>query len=106
VIEWVERIRDKGINAPLRIGVPGPASVKTLLRFASRCGVAASTRVMAKYGLSIGKLLTTTGPDVFVTELANNLKPRIHGAVSLHFYPFGGLRGTAEWIRQFSKKNL
>jgi len=31
----------------------GPASVKTLLRFASICGVGATASVMAKYGVSI-----------------------------------------------------
>src|SRR5262245_55465194 len=63
VLEWLERLRQSGITAPVRVGVPGPASVKTLLRFAARCGVGASASVMAKYGVSITQLVTTAGPD-------------------------------------------
>lgn len=64
VLHWLERLRhEANIHVKVRIGLPGPASVKTLLRFATRCGVGASARVMLKYGVSITKLLNTAGPD-------------------------------------------
>lgn len=102
VLEWLARLRDTGITAPVRVGVPGPATVKTLLRFAARCGVGASASVMAKYGVSITKLLNTAGPDAIITELAGSLDPARHGKVFLHLYPFGGLARTALWARHFS----
>jgi methylenetetrahydrofolate reductase (NADPH) len=102
VLEWLKKLRDSGIVAPVRVGVPGPASVKTLLRFAARCGVGASASVMAKYGVSITQLVTTAGPDALVTELAANIDPAKHGEVFLHFYPFGGLARTARWVSDFS----
>jgi methylenetetrahydrofolate reductase (NADPH) len=98
VLEWLARLRDSGVVAPVRVGVPGPASVKTLLRFATRCGVAASAKAAAKYGISLSRLLSTAGPDAFVAELADGLDPVRHGKVSLHFFPFGGLTKAAEWI--------
>jgi len=101
ILSWLEQLRGVGLHGLVRIGVPGPASVKTLLRFAARCGVGASAKVMSKYGASITKLLTTTGPDALVKELARGLDPARHGEVLLHFYPFGGLRRTAEWVRDF-----
>ncbi|MBB4116111.1 methylenetetrahydrofolate reductase (NADPH) [Rhizobium sp. BK226] len=106
VIEWIGRLRQAGITAPIRIGVPGPASVKTLLRFATICGVGASTKVMAKYGLSIRKLLNTAGPDALVAEFIRRLDPSKHGSVCLHFYPFGGVGKTAEWIRDFLASHI
>ena len=102
VLDWLAQLRDRGIAAPVRIGVPGPASVKTLLRFAARCGVGASASVMAKYGVSITRLLSTAGPDALISELAASLDPAQHGEVFLHFYPFGGLARTAQWVRNFS----
>ena len=102
VLDWLEKLRQTGIVAPVRIGVPGPASVKTLLRFAARCGVGASASVMAKYGVSITKLLNTAGPDALIAELAGSIDPARHGEVLLHFYPFGGLARTAQWVRDFS----
>jgi methylenetetrahydrofolate reductase (NADPH) len=105
VLVWLEQVRRAGIQALVRVGVPGPASVKRLLAFASRCGVGASTQVMKKYGMSLTRLLTTAGPDKLIEELAAGLDPLRHGEVLLHFYPFGGLRTTAEWVRDFRRKN-
>jgi methylenetetrahydrofolate reductase (NADPH) len=102
VLDWLQKLRDSDITAPVRIGVPGPASVKTLLRFAARCGVGASASVMAKYGVSLTQLLNTAGPDALVSELAGSIDPAKHGEVFLHFYPFGGLAKTAQWVRDFS----
>jgi methylenetetrahydrofolate reductase (NADPH) len=101
VLAWLEEVRKAGIDATVRVGVPGPASVKRLLAFAARCGVGASTKVLQKYGISITKLLSTAGPDQIVQDYAAGLDPAKHGEVLLHFYPFGGLRATAEWVRNF-----
>lgn len=98
VLAWLADIRARGVDADVRIGIAGPASVKALLRFAARCGVGVSTRVMAKYGLSITQLLGSAGPGPLIGELADGLDRQVHGDVRLHFYPFGGLEKTAEWI--------
>ena len=103
LLRWLKELRARGLDAPVRLGVPGPAGIKTLLRFASRCGVGASASVMAKYGLSITNLLGSAGPDKLVDALAAGLGPE-HGPVRLHFYPFGGLKRTAEWINEHARK--
>ncbi len=103
VFAWLEKIRAAGVHAPARIGVAGPASVKTLLRFAARCGVGASAKVMSKYGTSILNLLNTAGPDPIIKEMAAGLNPAVHGEVLLHFYPFGGLAKTAQWAADFKR---
>ncbi|AJP74161.1 5,10-methylenetetrahydrofolate reductase [Sphingomonas hengshuiensis] len=105
MLAWVEQVRDAGIDATIRLGIPGPASVKRLLGFAARCGVAASASVMAKYGLSVTRLLSNAGPDRLVEELAERFDPARHGDVLLHLYPFGGLRATAEWVRDFQARH-
>jgi len=102
-LEWLKQLRARGIDAPVRIGVPGPAGIKTLLRFAARCGVGASASVLAKYGISITKLIGTAGPDKLVGALAQGLGAE-HGPVRLHFYPFGGLEKTVEWIREYDAR--
>ncbi|WP_174279359.1 methylenetetrahydrofolate reductase [Sphingomonas bacterium] len=99
-LAWLTELRSRGIDAPVRIGVPGPAGIKTLLRFAATCGVGASASVMAKYGLSITKLLGTAGPDRLIEALADGIEPA-HGDVRLHFYPFGGVGKTMTWINDY-----
>jgi len=105
VLTWLEQVRKAGIRATVRVGVPGPASVKRLLAFASRCGVAATGNVMKKYGMSLTKLLATAGPEKLLEDYARGLDPARHGEVLFHFYPFGGLKTTAEWIRDFRVRN-
>ena len=103
VLDWIESTRGDGVEVPIRIGVPGPASVGTLLRFAAVCGVSASTSVLKKYGLSVTQLLSSAGPDRLVADYARSMKPGVHGDTRLHFYPFGGVGKTAEWIAKFNQ---
>jgi methylenetetrahydrofolate reductase (NADPH) len=101
-LDWLDALRSRGIDSPVRIGVPGPAGIATLVRFAARCGVAASSAVMSKYGVSLTKLMGTAGPDTLIDSLAENLRPK-HGPVRLHFYPFGGLERTVSWINDYER---
>lgn len=103
-LAWLAELRSRGIDAPVRIGIPGPAGIKTLLRFATHCGVGVSASVMARYGLSITRLLGTAGPDRLVEALAGSLQPA-HGDVRLHFYPFGGVEKTMNWINDYLAAN-
>jgi methylenetetrahydrofolate reductase (NADPH) len=103
-LTWLKQLRARGIETPVRIGIPGPAGIKTLLRFAARCGVGASASVMSKYGLSITNLLGSAGPDKLVDTFAAQLDDE-HGRVRLHFYPFGGLAKTVEWIESYRVKS-
>jgi len=104
VLTWLEQVKQEGVDVPIRVGVAGPAGIKTLLGYAKRCGVGVSAKVAAKYGLSITQLLGSAGPDTIIEELAAGLDPAKHGDVYLHFYPFGGLSKTAEWIKDFKAK--
>jgi methylenetetrahydrofolate reductase (NADPH) len=100
---WLKAVRERGIDAPVRLGVPGPTNIKTLLRFAARCGVSASATVMSKYGISLAKLVGTAGPDKMVDAFARGFG-REHGRVRLHFYPFGGLAKTVEWVDGYTSR--
>lgn len=101
---WLKEARRRGIDTPVRIGIPGPAGIKTLLRFAARCGVGASASVMMKYGVSLGNLIGTAGPDKLVDAFADKLGDE-HGRVRLHFYPFGGMVKTVEWIADYNRRH-
>jgi methylenetetrahydrofolate reductase (NADH) len=103
-VSWVEAVRSRGFDTPIRIGVPGPAGVKRLLNYAKRFGISSSAGIARKYGLSLTNLMGTAGPDRFINDLAAKLDPLVHGQVQLHFYTFGGLAATADWVRDFALK--
>ena len=92
VNEWIGRLRDQGVNNSIHIGIPGPATLKTLMRYAQVCGVRASTEVLKKQGFNLGKLLFVNKPDRMVRE--------IQGHQQLHLFPFGGLGKASEWLEQ------
>jgi len=104
IVAWLAEMRDRGIDVPVRLGVPGPAGIKRLLGFAKRCGVGASASVMKKYGISLTNLIGSAGPDKLVNSLDKMLGDE-HGRVRLHFYPFGALTASAEWINGYDAKH-
>lgn len=103
VLAWLDALRARGISVPVLVGVPGPASVSRLLRYAAMCGVGASASMLARYGISIGRLLGTAGPEVFVDRLVKGLTSA-HGQVSPHFFPFGGVAPSLEWVAQYRRR--
>lgn len=99
VVDWIAAVRERSIDAPIRVGTPGPAGIKRLIAFARRFGVGANAMIVKKYGFSLTNLMGTAGPDRFVSDLAEQLPAASN--VKLHFYTFGGLPATAQWAREF-----
>lgn len=100
VLAWIGAVRERGIDALVRVGTPGPAGVKRLIAFATRFGIGANAMIVRKYGFSLTNLMGTAGPERFVAELGERVAadPAL-GDVALHFYTFGGLPATADWVR-------
>ncbi|PXY27667.1 methylenetetrahydrofolate reductase [Prauserella muralis] len=103
VLHWVEKVRGRGVTVPVRVGVPGPAGAKRLLTYASRFGVGTSAGIAKKYGLSLTNLMSKTGPDRFINTLGERYNEQRHGELHLHFYTFGGIQATAEWVLQYKE---
>ncbi|MGW5770806.1 methylenetetrahydrofolate reductase [Streptomyces longwoodensis] len=101
VLTWLEAVRDRGVDLPVRVGVPGPAGIRRLLRYAARFGVGTSAGIAKKYGFSLTNLMGTAGPDRFVHALAERHDPGRHGELGLHFYTFGGIGATSDWAAAF-----
>ena len=93
ILAYVARLRERGIEQPIRIGIAGPASVATLLRFAAICGVAASARALARNAGLAKQLFGASAPDAILRALAGAQL----GEVAPHFFTFGGLGATARW---------
>jgi methylenetetrahydrofolate reductase (NADH) len=104
VVNWLVRIRRCGIDAPLRIGVAGPASTASLMKFAMHCGIGNSLRALRTRGSAIGKLLGETTPEALLRALEEGWHNPETGAISgIHFYMFGGQARTAKWLSEFVK---
>ena len=100
VAYWSSELAKAGVNLPIHVGVPGPATIKTLVRYAAMCGVGNSARFIRKQAMNITKLLTVSSPDAFVEQLAKLHfdKPELNIA-GPHLYPFGGFDKLLDWVR-------
>jgi methylenetetrahydrofolate reductase (NADPH) len=97
ILEWVRRLRDLGIEHPVRIGMAGPTDLSTLLRYARRCGVRASVLGLARQAGLIKHLLGVSTPDHIVRALADAQVDDRLGRVAAHFFSFGETAATARW---------
>ena len=98
ILQHLARLRRQGHDLPIRVGLAGPASLTTLMKFAARCGVGASARAIASRGASLARLIVEAGPDPVIRDLATTLGSESE-PVGLHFFPFGGFARTVRWVR-------
>ena len=98
VIAWDRRIRAEGNRLPIHIGVPGLATIKTLLGHARACGIGPSMRFLTRQARNVAKLMTVSAPDRLITELtAYRAGDPACGMAGVHVYPLGRLRRSARW---------
>ena len=99
LLAWERMIRADGNHLPIHVGVPGPATIKSLLNYARLCGVGNSVRVLTRQAGNLLKLASLSYPDAMITALAWHRASNPDSHVErLHFYPFGGLARTARWL--------
>ena len=98
VLEWEKRVRAVGNALPIRIGIPGPATIKTLFRFAQISGIGPSMRFISKQAKNVAKLMTVQSPHLLLTGLAEGMAADKECLIRhFHYYPFGGFARTATY---------
>lgn len=97
-LAWLRRMREIVDPLPIRMGLPGPTSLSTLLGYAKRCGVGASARFFVRR-MDTVRLLGSWSPEPVVRELAEHgLSTEGPLFSGLHFYPFGDVARCARWL--------
>ena len=98
IIAWDKAIRAAGNALPIRIGVPGLATIKTLLNYAKACGIGNSMMFLKKQARNVAKLMNVSAPDKLLVDLANyKATDPDCGLIGCHMYPLGGVKKTAKW---------
>jgi methylenetetrahydrofolate reductase (NADPH) len=98
IIAWDKMIQAEGNRLPIRIGIPGLATIKTLLNYAKACGVGQSMNFLKRQARNITKLVTVSAPDKQIIDLARyRAQDPNCGITGVHMYPLGGIKKTAKW---------
>ena len=105
--EWESHLKSLNNKLEIHAGIPGPATLKTLLSYATSCGIGNSIRFLSKQALNITKLATTRSPDKLIYDLANyQLENSETKLKKIHFYAFGGIKKTSDWLKTLNKPDL
>ena len=106
IITWEKNIRKDGNKLPIHIGIPGPATLNTLIKFATMSGIGPSIRVLTRQTKNLTKLVFTQDPFNIIEGIAlAKLQDPDCLIEHLHFYPFGGLAKTTAWVKGILEKN-
>ena len=99
VIAWLEYVRAAGLRLPVHVGVPGPARIGTLMRYARMCGVSSSMKMFVRHGRGLASTACVSNPNRMVRDLAGYCAEHPDSGMGpVHLYPFGGLTRTADWV--------
>ena len=98
ILQRIRQLRDLGIAAPLRVGLAGPASRRTLWKYALHCGIGNSIKALGTRVDAVANLLARRAPDGIVRELAaaQRQDPGL-GIEGIHIFTFGGVASAAAW---------
>ena len=88
------------------MGLPGLSSPASLLKFGLACGVGPSLKVLRKQSGGVLKLATSAVyyPDQPLLGIARSIQADPGSLIrQVHFFPFGALRRTADWVRKLGE---
>jgi methylenetetrahydrofolate reductase (NADPH) len=98
VFDYVKRIRSLGNHRPLVVGLPGLATLQSLIKHATACGVGPSMQFLTRRARDLRKLLSVQAPDKLVLDLANYVAEHPESNISgAHIFPLGGFEKSAAW---------
>ena len=107
LIDWESHLETLDNKLEIHAGIPGPASIKTLLMYAKSCGIGNSLRFISKQAMNLTKLATTRTPDKLIYDLASYKNKNSNSKLKkLHFYAFGGIKKTSDWLKSIQESDI
>jgi methylenetetrahydrofolate reductase (NADPH) len=102
ILSFIAELRDFGFDHRVRVGLAGPTSLSSLMRYASRCGVRSSAHALAHRSGLMRQMFAMATPDDLIRALAEAAPV----GVVPHFFSFGGIAATSRWARAVADGNI
>ena len=102
VKRWVARVRKRGVQLPVRIGLAGVADSAKLLRVSTKIGVVDSARFLKGHSNWFLRTLQPGGysPERFITGLLPELAAADRKVTGLHVFTFNEIEPTEQWRQE------
>lgn len=97
---WVAAVRERGIQLPIHLGIPGVVDAARLLRISARVGLGDSVRFLTSQAGTVGRLLTGYAPDALVDGAVDLFDDPAAGVVGWHLFTFNEIDRTEAWRQE------
>ena len=102
VKRWIERVRHRGVQLPIHIGMAGVADPARLLRLSTKIGVADAARFLRGHPSWVARMFRPGGyePGRFVSGLMPEIAQPERHIAGLHVFTFNEIEPTERWRRE------
>ncbi len=99
---WLRRMRKRGIELPVLIGLPGPVERTKLLTMAGKIGVGQSVRFLKSHASAFARIAAPGGfsPERFLLKAAPTLGDPNMRVAGLHLFTFNQVAETETWRQE------
>jgi len=102
VTYWLERVRRRGVELPIHIGMAGVADPIRLLKVSTKIGVADAARFLRGHPSWVARMFRPGGyePGRFVTAMLPAMSSPALRVAGLHVFTFNEIEPTERWRRE------
>ncbi len=102
VRRWVERVRRRGVELPIYVGMAGVADPARLLRLSTKIGIGESARFLRGHPSWLARMFRPGGydPGRFVNALSSDFAQTDRRIAGLHIFTFNEIEPTERWRRE------
>ncbi|OYR42966.1 methylenetetrahydrofolate reductase [Halorubrum sp. Ib24] len=103
VLEWIDDIRDDGVDLPVEVGIPGVMNYQRLMQISQKVGVGDSIKFLRKTTGILGFVRQLVGsrgvykPDDLIDGLAPYADDDHYKIRGIHIYTFNQTPDTESW---------
>ena len=96
---WIRRVRRRGVDLPVLVGLPGPVERTKLLSMATKIGVGQSMRFLGSHVGMFARIAAPGGfnPEKFLRRAASVLEDPTLRVDGLHLFTFNQVAETEHW---------
>jgi methylenetetrahydrofolate reductase (NADPH) len=100
IVDWIAKVRARGTDLPIWIGMPGSIDYVKLMRISMKLGLGESARFLRQHTNWVSRLLTRRfKPDRLLDELAPAVTDPALRVAGFHLYTFNEVARTERWRR-------
>ena len=99
ITTWLRRMRRRGIDLPVLIGLPGPVERTKLLAMSTKIGVGQSVRFLKSHASAFARIAAPGGfsPDKFLRKASPAFADPELNVAGLHLFTFNQVAETEAW---------